>query len=491
MKKVRSLQRLLIIGFVFSLFGMGMDAALAGSGTRRIVGGTPVGSGGWQAVAAIVDAGQNPYFGQFGGGTLIHPRWVVTAAQNVVIDAEGNTMEPEDIEVVLGLSDLLGEGGERIAVERIIVHPDYDAGTKGADVALLELAAESSQPVLSLYSGEGDLAGETAVALGWGIADHESFPSVLQNVEIPLVSHETGAAAYPDLTLPATILFAGSAEGDKGACDFDTGGPLMVAEKGGLRLAGIFSWGECGTPGKYGVFTRVAAVRAFIDANVSDIKETSWFPLAFSGGGWDTGITITNTGSETLSGLLRPFDYDGKGVSEMKSFSLAEGETAEYRLSVDFPNAGTVSHMAIHTNGGEMDAKFEIIVEGVYSASVPAASKIDNSDLALPLIQSDDRGWTGVALVNTTASARSMEMEFNTGDTRTLELEAGKILIFLIRDLFDGASRPDLTSAIIRNTGGIVGIRLIAGEPQLEGRVLAGEAAPMENETRNMTPLSR
>ncbi|MCP4686474.1 MAG: trypsin-like serine protease, partial [Desulfobacterales bacterium] len=199
MMKVRSLRKLLIIGFfVLALLGAGMETALAGSGGTRIIGGGPVEVGEWPSVAAIVDSGQTPYFGQFGAGALIHPLWVVTAAQNVVIDADGSAMDPGDIEVVLGLTDLLADGGERIAVKSILVHPDYNTLGKGADVALLELAVPSTQPLTPLYFGDGDLAGENALALGWGLSAHDNFPSFLQTVEIPVVSDETGNLAYPD-----------------------------------------------------------------------------------------------------------------------------------------------------------------------------------------------------------------------------------------------------------------------------------------------------
>ncbi len=479
MKKFRMLHGILTIGLMLSLFGMGMETALAESRGRRIVGGTPVESGGRQGVAAVVDAGQSAYFGQFGGGTLIHPRWVVTAAQNVVTDAHGNTMAPGDMEVILGLTDLLDEGGERIGVKRIVVHPDYDTETGEADVALLELESASSRPVVSLYAGSDDLAGSTAVALGWGIAEHDSFPSILQEVEIPVVSDEAGRAGYPDLTLAEGVLFAGSDEGDKGACDFDTGGPLLTSRNGVSELAGVFSRGECGISGKYGVFTAISSVKAFIDANVGEMEQAAWFPLVVAGGGWDTNIRIANTGTGTLSGELRPFDYLGNGVSETKSFSLAEGETAEFTLSADFPQAGSVSYMAIHASRGEMDASIRLSLDGVYDADVPAVSNRENNELSIPVIKSEGEGWTGVALVNTGAVAKTLEIEFNTGENRTIDLNAGQYTAFLLRSLFDGTLRTDLTSAVIKNAGGVAGISLISGtddvgDPALECAVLTG-----------------
>ncbi len=476
MKKVRSLQRPLIIGlFMLAFLGASMNAALAGNSAHRIVGGGPVQAGHWPAVAAIVDPGQSPYFGQFGGGVLIHPLWVATAAQNVVI-ADGSVMDPADIEVVLGLTDLLTDGGERIAVTSIIVHPDYDTRGKGSDIALLELALPSSQPVAPIYFGEDDLVDEIAAAQGWGLAEFDNFPSVLQSVEIPEISNEMGADAYLDRIIPDTVMFAGAADGSKGACDFDAGGPLMVMDNGVYRVAGLFSWvEECGVPGKYGAFTRISAVRDFIEANVPDIQAASWFPLAFTGGGWDTEFVIANTGADTLTGLLRPCNAFGKAVSADINISLAEGEEASYLLSADFPDTGAIRYMVLYSNGISMDASAVFTLAGTYNAEIPAAAELNNGDLHLPLIRSDYAGWTAVMLVNASPLAKTLDMEFNTGEVKTLEIEAGAQQAFLVRHLFDGTPQPDITSALIQNTEGVVGIQLIAGIDPGTGPVLVGD----------------
>ncbi|MCP4692140.1 MAG: trypsin-like serine protease, partial [Desulfobacterales bacterium] len=354
---------------------------------------------------------------------------------------------------------------------------------KGSDVALLELAVPSTQPLTPLYFGDGDLAGENALALGWGVSAYDNFPSFLQAVEIPVVTDETGNTAYPDRIVTGTVMFAGTAEGGAGACDFDTGGPLMVMDGGALRLAGVYSWSDgCGEPGKYSAYTRVSAVRAFIEEHVDDIQATSWFPLVGFGGGWETDITIRNTGSETLTGLLRPRDADGNGVSGDKSISLAAGEEATFRVSVDFLNPEQIRYVALHTNGVAMDAASVLSLAGVYSVTLPAASKLDNADLRIPLILSDDQSMTGVALVNTCAAPGTLKIQFDSGDEKTLALNGGAQTFFTIRDLFDGAPRPDLSSAVVLPGEGVVGIMLISrldagGEARIVGAVLQGEGA--------------
>ena len=93
----------------------------------RIIGGTEAKPGRWPWQVVIL----NKYREAFCGGTLIHPRWVVTAAHCV----------RKHLVVRVGEHDLVVHEGTEIeyTVKRTILHPSYNRDTVDNDVALLEL----------------------------------------------------------------------------------------------------------------------------------------------------------------------------------------------------------------------------------------------------------------------------------------------------------------------------------------------------------------
>ena len=91
------------------------------------------------------------------------------------------------------------------------------------------------------------------------------YSNVLRAVRVPIISKERCQnVPFPYFrgSLTSRMFCAGYAEGKKDACQGDSGGPAVAYD----RLLGMVSFGYgCATPGSYGVYSKVAKVRSWIE----------------------------------------------------------------------------------------------------------------------------------------------------------------------------------------------------------------------------------
>lgn len=232
------------------------STASSASSTESIVGGVIAAEGAWPSTVAVFSDGEETC-----GGTLVAPDWVLTAGHCLDMNEPLGGLE----KIIAGRNKLSGKGGEEIAIVKVVRHPDYYGPKHLNDVALLQLATPSKQPVVKLLPAEKSRgvyrANTKLTVVGWGVTSPTSQDASddLLQVEVPFIS-QASCKKFPSYKyLQDSQFCAGLVTGGHDSCQGDSGGPIFALVNGEKVQAGIVSWGiGCAAPKAPGVYQRVA-----------------------------------------------------------------------------------------------------------------------------------------------------------------------------------------------------------------------------------------
>ncbi|GBL72282.1 Proclotting enzyme [Araneus ventricosus] len=228
-----------------------------GIGTNtRIVGGNDADRKAWPWMVALLN-NKNKFFC---GGSLINNQYVITAAHCTFGTSKNQ------IVARLGEYDFNDprDPHDDYRVVEVKRHGQYNSMSLRNDIALLKLekpvAFNEFVKTICLPEAAMDYIGNVTTLVGWGHLNGGSggTSDVLQEASFPVISNDQCSSGHR-LPIPSSLICAAAVSRDKGACNGDSGGPLMLLDENDRwKVIGIVSWGRRGCNPKFPtVYTRV------------------------------------------------------------------------------------------------------------------------------------------------------------------------------------------------------------------------------------------
>jgi secreted trypsin-like serine protease len=163
-------------------------------------------------------------------------------------------------------------------------------------VMRINSAVTGVTPVTLNSNSQVPANGDTLTVIGFGDlkSGAGSYPTFLQEVDVPFVPQDKCNQQYAGGIDSSTMICAGLDQGGKDSCQGDSGGPLLKIVNGVHTQVGIVSWGNgCALAGSPGVYSRVSGQLTWIQSEVCRLTKTNPKPAYCSG---TTGTGGTGTG---------------------------------------------------------------------------------------------------------------------------------------------------------------------------------------------------
>lgn len=217
-------------------------------------------------------------------GSVVAPRVILTAGHCVEDIESSSIVEPGQIAVATGVSNLTKIPHANIsAVVQVLAYPNFDPTRLQGDAGLLILAAPVAAPPIALATG-ADAAlydpGDELTIAGWGIDDRNTghAPNQLQAAGVAVEEAarcKRGTRRFYPFFDPTSQVCTLDIPGFKvTSCHGDSGGPAIAVRTDGTPVEiGVTSLGDgsC-NPTSPAVFTRVDQIDSWVQSWIDAVE---------------------------------------------------------------------------------------------------------------------------------------------------------------------------------------------------------------------------
>jgi hypothetical protein len=304
-----------------------------------------------------------------GGGTLVHPKYVLSARHCYTQDGTytGPLFTPAQLatKTVRPGAHVLSSGdGVPLHPVRVIDNPDSGA----ADIVLVELPQRVTLPTAGIMTGAragSTYAGEPSVILGWGLDETGVSPDILQQATATFYGAGADCDAATDHNgIPSNVICTGSLDKTEGSCYGDSGGPALIRRNGRWFHNGVISTTgdgvNCAGTNKPPVQVRTASYADWISATLPQSEaRVLLHSVAAAGNGLGAQQQLFDGWSSHWEKII-PGDFNGDGHDDLFFYRSSTGTGLIY-----FSDAA--GNLTFKTGGNTFSHGWSTIIAGNFT----------------------------------------------------------------------------------------------------------------------------